>query len=690
MPPVTEPERDADALIERIRASVIGDDEAVAGPFGLRRVTYADYTATGRAPVVHRGLHPRRGPAALRQHPHRIVRDRAPDDALPRGRPGDHPRRGRGTTDDHAVIFSGAGHDRGDQHARRRARACASRPGSTSATGFGRTSRPTSGRSCSSARTSTTRTSCRGASRSPTWSRSARTQDGRIDLAQLEAALREHADRPLKIGSFSAASNVTGILSDTRAISVLLHEHGALSFWDFAAAGPYVEIEMDPHRPAPTTGPNRGVPTARRPRLQGRDRPQPPQVHRRAGHAGRAGRPARAVPQPRPDVAGWRHRRLRQPARARLPRRPGAPRGGRHARDRRVDPRGARLPAQGGGRRRRDPAARGGLHRAGDRVVARRTPRSRSSATRAAAAVDRVLHRSATTGATSTTTSSSRVLNDLFGIQSRGGCSCAGPYGHRLLGIDIETSHGFEREIARGCEGIKPGWVRVNFNYFISEAVFDYIVRAVDARRARRLAAPALVPLRAGDRPVAPRRRARPSRRCRSTMWHSRPTASPTRHIATPSPSRVRRPPGGGRADPGRPGGGARRATGRRAGRARGRRGLRIPALVLAPRRGPRGASDLNRPGQGERPSTGARPTARALIIRRYVATDRAGLSATQSVRLDWSSARISRPAGFHFAKRLHLAASRLRADPRDPAHEFRRPVDTRCRHHGTHPVQVT
>jgi hypothetical protein len=36
----------------------------------------------------------------------------------------------------------------------------------------------------------------------------------------------------------------------------------------------------------------------------------------------------------------------------------------------------------------------------------------------------------------------------VFGIQSRGGCSCAGPYGHRLLGIDIERSHQFEREIA--------------------------------------------------------------------------------------------------------------------------------------------------------------------------------------------------------------------------------------------------
>jgi len=81
------------------------------------------------------------------------------------------------------------------------------------------------------------------------------------------------------------------------------------------------------------------------------------------------------------------------------------------------------------------------------------------------------------------------LLNDLFGIQARGGCSCAGPYGHRLLGIDLERSHEFEREIARGCEGIKPGWTRVSFNYFVSEAVFEYVVDAVDlvASQGRRL-----------------------------------------------------------------------------------------------------------------------------------------------------------------------------------------------------------
>jgi hypothetical protein len=72
------------------------------------------------------------------------------------------------------------------------------------------------------------------------------------------------------------------------------------------------------------------------------------------------------------------------------------------------------------------------------------------------------------------------LLNDLFGIQARGGCSCAGPYGHDLLGIGLDRSHEFEMEIVdHGCEGIKPGWVRVNFNYFISEPVFEYVVEAV-------------------------------------------------------------------------------------------------------------------------------------------------------------------------------------------------------------------
>ena len=66
--------------------------------------------------------------------------------------------------------------------------------------------------------------------------------DGHIDLAGLREQLIRFAGRPLRIGSFSAASNVTGILTDTSAVASLLHAHGALSFWDYAAAGPYVPV----------------------------------------------------------------------------------------------------------------------------------------------------------------------------------------------------------------------------------------------------------------------------------------------------------------------------------------------------------------------------------------------------------------------------------------------------------------
>ena len=68
--------------------------------------------------------------------------------------------------------------------------------------------------------------------------------DGHIDQRALAEALDRYRDRPMRIGAFSAASNVTGIVSDTYGISALLHRHGALAVWDFAAAGPYVDIDM--------------------------------------------------------------------------------------------------------------------------------------------------------------------------------------------------------------------------------------------------------------------------------------------------------------------------------------------------------------------------------------------------------------------------------------------------------------
>jgi hypothetical protein len=80
------------------------------------------------------------------------------------------------------------------------------------------------------------------------------------------------------------------------------------------------------------------------------------------------------------------------------------------------------------------------------------------------------------------------LLNDLFGIQSRAGCSCAGPYGHRLLGIDLATSELYRDWVRKGFQGIKPGWCRVGFHYTMDDAEADYVIDAVEfvARRGYR------------------------------------------------------------------------------------------------------------------------------------------------------------------------------------------------------------
>ena len=71
------------------------------------------------------------------------------------------------------------------------------------------------------------------------------------------------------------------------------------------------------------------------------------------------------------------------------------------------------------------------------------------------------------------------LLNDLFGIQSRAGCSCAGPYGHRLLGIGEEVSERYRCVIVDGYEGLKPGWVRVGFHFVMDEAECRFLLDAI-------------------------------------------------------------------------------------------------------------------------------------------------------------------------------------------------------------------
>jgi selenocysteine lyase/cysteine desulfurase len=454
-----------DSLIDLIRSSVIGADTAVATPFGLRRVTYADYTASGRSlGIIEDLIRERVLPLYANTHTETsgtgLQTTRFREDAR------EIIRRSVGATpEEHAVIFAGSGTTGAID---RLIRILGMRIPAELDDQYGLADRIPAGE-----RPVVFVGPYEHHSNELPWRESIadvieinEDHDGHIDLEDLERRLNEHDDRPLKIGSFSAASNVTGILSDTSNISSLLHRYGALSFWDFAAAAPYVSMAM------------------RSPRVDGEDYKDAIFIspHKFIGGPGTPG-----VLIVRKDLL---HNRV-----------PAVPGGGTVAY---VNPDNHQYLTdpehrEEGGTPAIVESIRAGLvfklkDQVGTDVIRAKeedfisraiaswsqNPHIRILGNPSAERLSivsfvirhgeqRYLHHNYVVA----------LLNDLFGIQARGGCSCAGPYGHRLLGIDHTTSLRFEKEITLGCEVIKPGWVRVNFNYFITEEEFQFIVDAV-------------------------------------------------------------------------------------------------------------------------------------------------------------------------------------------------------------------
>ncbi|MFH4968400.1 aminotransferase class V-fold PLP-dependent enzyme [Gaetbulibacter sp. M240] len=72
-----------------------------------------------------------------------------------------------------------------------------------------------------------------------------------------------------------------------------------------------------------------------------------------------------------------------------------------------------------------------------------------------------------------------KILNDRFGIQTRGGCSCAGTYGHYLLNVDQQTSKAIEQQILEGCNTEKPGWVRLSIHPTMTDDEINFICEAL-------------------------------------------------------------------------------------------------------------------------------------------------------------------------------------------------------------------
>jgi len=72
-----------------------------------------------------------------------------------------------------------------------------------------------------------------------------------------------------------------------------------------------------------------------------------------------------------------------------------------------------------------------------------------------------------------------KLLNDKYGIQTRGGCSCAGTYGHFLLHVDQHHSHDFMEQIEEGCLVEKPGWVRMSIHPTITNDEIEYVCNSI-------------------------------------------------------------------------------------------------------------------------------------------------------------------------------------------------------------------
>jgi len=286
---------------------------------------------------------------------------------------------------------------------------------------------------------------------------------GRISATELDAILSDpkHKSRPLKIGSFCAASNVTGIINDTDELARVMHRHGGYACFDFAAAAPYMPVRMRSDDPATRKdavfisvhkylgGPQApGLLVANRRLFRSRVPVEPgggTVVYTSPWDWKYTSDLTSREEGGTPDIVGVIRAHLAFQLKELIG----------DERIRMVEEHFVRRAIARW-------SAHPKLHILGDLNAERIGIVS-------LVIDDGKLHHNL----------AARLLSDRFGIQTRGGCMCAGSYGHELLGISEARSFEIRCALEQGDEAKKPGWLRISFSPATAEDDFALLLDAV-------------------------------------------------------------------------------------------------------------------------------------------------------------------------------------------------------------------
>lgn len=285
-------------------------------------------------------------------------------------------------------------------------------------------------------------------------------EHGAVNLAYLQDVLSQYKNRKTKIASVTACSNVTGIQTPYYKIARMMHEAGGLCFVDFACSAPYVEINMHPADPLEKLDAVYFSP------------------HKFLGGPGTPGvlifdskLYTNKVPdQPGGGTVDWTN-----------------PWGGHKF----LDDIEAR---EDGGTPPFLQTIKAALciklkEKMGVENMKRREEELVHILFQELPKIDKLNILAAQTKERLAVVSfyidglhynlGVKLLNDRFGIQTRGGCSCAGTYGHYLLNIPKEVSNKITRKIDHGDLSEKPGWIRMSLHPIMTNDEVQYIIRAL-------------------------------------------------------------------------------------------------------------------------------------------------------------------------------------------------------------------